>query len=103
MFEITYNDRDKLNEYINSKKAEANAEYDFTFENRFIIYHIERLGTLTYIALDMTTGRGSEIARKSSSYKITEHKGVLIGKILKSIKYTGTKDTLTQWRKIRAR
>lgn len=37
MFEITYKDKERLNEYIENRKAYPNAVYDFTFENRFCV------------------------------------------------------------------
>lgn len=53
MFEITYKDKERLNEYIENRKAYQNAVYDFTFENRFLVYHCEMTNELHYIALDM--------------------------------------------------
>ena len=39
MFEITYNDSDTLQNFIDADKAYHGAIYDFTFEGRFIVYH----------------------------------------------------------------
>ena len=39
MFEITYNDSDMLQNYIDADKAYHGAIYDFTFEGRFLVYH----------------------------------------------------------------
>lgn len=38
MFEITYNDSDTLQNFIEADKAYHGAIYDFTFEGRFILY-----------------------------------------------------------------
>lgn len=38
MFEITYNDSDTLQNFIDADKAYHGAIYDFTFEGRFIVY-----------------------------------------------------------------
>ena len=39
MFEITYNDSDMLQNFIDADKAYHGAIYDFTFEGRFLVYH----------------------------------------------------------------
>lgn len=90
MFEITYNDHDILDYYKNERKACKDAEYDFTFENRFIIYHANLCHELHYIALDMTTGLGSEVAVRKLKNPITkqEYAG-LTPRILSAIRYTG--------------
>ena len=67
MFEITYKDKERLNEYIENRKAYPNAVYDFTFENRFLVYHCEMTNELHYIALDMETGCGSEMCRRKKN------------------------------------
>lgn len=40
MFEITYNDADALERYEKEKRAYPGAKYDFTFEKRFLVYHV---------------------------------------------------------------
>ena len=42
MFEITREHDDALDYYKNERIAYPNAEYDFTFEGRFLIYHTVR-------------------------------------------------------------
>lgn len=92
MFEITYNDRDVLNRYIDEHKAYPEARYDFTFENRFLVYHCEITKELHYIVLDMETGYGSELCRRKKGCPIREESfKALIPHIFQSIKYTGSK------------
>ena len=38
MFEITYSDNETFEAYQNAGKAHKGGTYDFTFENRYIIY-----------------------------------------------------------------
>ena len=91
MFEITYKDKERLNEYIENRKAYPNAVYDFTFENRFLVYHCEMTNELHYIALDMETGCGSEMCRRKKNSPIpAESFNSLIPSIFQSIKYTGS-------------
>ena len=96
MFEITYCDADKLQEYIRIKKAYADAVYDFTFENRFLVYHCMLCHRFTYIALDMKTGQGSEITwvHPDKAFKKHQHHK-MIPQILYSIKYTGDRRSFT--------
>ena len=90
MFEIIYKDKESLNEYIENRKAYPNAVYDFTFENRFLVYHCEMTNELHYIALDMETGCGSEMCRRKKNSPIPpESFNSLIPSIFQSIKYTG--------------
>ena len=91
MFEITYKDKERLNEYIENRKVYQNAVYDFTFENRFLVYHCEMTNELHYIALDMETGCGSEMCRRKKNSPIpAESFNSLIPSIFQSIKYTGS-------------
>lgn len=90
MFEITYSDSDVLEEYKDCGKAHKSGAYDFTFENRYIIYHAPLRHMVDYIALDMTTGLASCIITKKPGelYTKASYKR-LIPKILYSVKYTG--------------
>ena len=91
MFEITYNDYDALDRYIDEHKAYPDAKYDFTFENRFLVYHCEMTNALHYIVLDMKTGYGSELLRRKKNKPIpAESFTALIPHIFQSIKYTGS-------------
>ena len=90
MFEITYNDDYTLQNFIDAGKAYRDAIYDFTFENRFIIYHFFVKDEARYVALDVDTGCGSEVTRrkKDNLYTTVSYKN-MIPEILESIKYTG--------------
>lgn len=90
MFEITYQDSDCLQDFIETGKAYRGAIYDFTFENRFHIYHFFVRDSARYVALDSRTGYGSEITRRrkdrlfdSRSYRS------MTPMVLESIKYIG--------------
>lgn len=90
MFEITYSDSETLKSYILADKAYEGGVYDFTFENRYIIYHAFMRHKVDYIALDMATGLASHILTKKPGElytKVSYRK--LIPHILYSVKYTG--------------
>ncbi len=90
MFEITYHHKDEFQSFKDCNKAYLNGEYDFTFENRYIIYHAQHTNCLHYIALDMKTGLSSEICtRKLNSPIKKEQFRAFMPHILQSIKYTG--------------
>ena len=90
MFEITNQDGELLKEWIAQKKVYAGAVYDFTFENRFMIYHCNLVKKTVYIAADKTTGYGSEVVRRDLNdlYTPSEYQ-TMIYPILRSVKYTG--------------
>ena len=90
MFEINFNGQEILDYYKNERKAYKDGEYDFTFENRFLIYHSVLCHELHYLALDTTTGLSSEVTRRklSNPIKRSEYKG-LTPLILSAIRYTG--------------
>ena len=67
MFEINFNGQEILDYYKNERKAYKDGEYDFTFENRFLIYHSVLCHELHYLALDTTTGLSSEVTRRKLS------------------------------------
>ena len=52
MFEITYNTEEVLKNFKDAQMVNPNAVYDFCFENRMIIYHMNEQHGITYIALD---------------------------------------------------
>lgn len=90
MFEITYSDSETLKSYILADKAYEGGVYDFTFENRYIIYHASMRHKVDYIALDMTTGLASHIlTKKPGELYTTVSYRKLIPHILYSVKYTG--------------
>lgn len=92
MFEITYNDSDMLQNYIDADKAYHGAIYDFTFEGRFLVYHFFLKDTARYVALDSNTGYGSEVTRrrKGNLYDQRSYRS-MTPLVLDSIKYTGDK------------
>lgn len=90
MFEISYSDNDTLDNFKLAGKAYKSGAYDFTFENRFIIYHASLRHMTDYIALDMSTGLASHVITKKPDElytKVSYRK--LIPHILYSVKYTG--------------
>lgn len=90
MFEITYNGEDMLRNYKERRMAYKEGKYDFTFEERYLIYHCNLRNELVYLAIDIETGKGVEVQRRfaKAPYKKEEYFGI-IPKILKAIKYTG--------------
>lgn len=89
MFEITRNHEDALEYFKSEQKAYPNGEYDFTFENRYLVYHCEERNEIVYIALDMSTGLSSEVTRGQERYQSDRDFLKLIPRILFAIKYTG--------------
>ena len=90
MFEITYEDSKILSKFKEAKKADITGIYDFTFENRFLIYHYEATHQLHYVALDKQTGCGSEIMRRKPNCAIRKSEyRTMIPAILLSNKYIG--------------
>lgn len=90
MFEISYSDNETLEAYKLADKAYEGGIYDFTFENKYIIYHAPLRHKVDYIALDMTTGLASCVITKNPGElytKVSYRK--LIPHILYSVKYTG--------------
>lgn len=92
MFEITYDDSHVLQNFIDANKVYHGAIYDFTFEERFIVYHFFVKDTARYIALDSITGYGSEITRRRKE-KLFDSRSYhsMTPMILNSIKYTDDK------------
>lgn len=91
MYEISKSDNKLLEYYITNKNAYKGAVYDFTFENRYIIYHAPMRNEMVYIALDMQSSLSSEICT-TRNYILTEAEyEQLLPRILYSIKYTGDK------------
>ena len=84
MFEITY----KENEFLSQTQATEGAAYDFTFENRYDIFHRPRGKVFEYIALDRTTGKTSWVLERKTPMDASEYPDIT-PQILCSIKYTG--------------
>ena len=90
MFEITYNDEEIFENYQACQKAYKPGLYDFTFEDRFIIYHAKLRNQLDYIAIDKLTGKSSHVTRRNLDDVIEKSSYLsMIRDILYSIKYTG--------------
>ena len=90
MFEITHRDRHKLQSYIEKGTAYKDGIYDFTFENRFLIYHCTLAHRLTYLALDLKTGLSSRMSGVRTEEPVGRKQFTsMIPAILDSIRYTG--------------
>lgn len=84
MFEITY----KENTINATALSDEGSRYDFTFENRFDIFHRPKGKLLEYIALDQTTGLTSWVTERKDPLEVSEYP-TIFPHILYSIKYTG--------------
>ena len=96
MYEITTNGKKKFNEYIREKIVYSDSVYDFTFENRFHIYHYKVLDEYRYVALDKRTGYGSAVINTKQPIHPNCY-SALVPKILYSIKYTGDRRYLGKY------
>ena len=84
MYEITY----KESEFLNYPQATVGGIYDFTFGNRYDIFHRPRGKMFEYIALDRTTGKTSLVLERKTPMDTSEYPDIT-PQILYSIKYTG--------------
>lgn len=90
MFEITtHDDEFRLEYYVNERKAYKGAIYDFTFEDRFLIYHVDEHGTIIYYAIDKLTDLSSEVTRTNGKVYPSHQYSSMIPHVLKAIRYTG--------------
>lgn len=89
MFEITKNHQDAYEYYINERMAYPGGDYDFTFEDRFLIYHAPLRHQTVYIAIDMKTGLSVEICSRKDGVYMEHEYTELIPDIFNAIKYTG--------------
>ena len=89
MFEITKNHQDAYEYYINECMAYPGGDYDFTFEDRFLIYHAPLRHQTVYIAIDMKTGLSVEICSRKDGVYMEHEYTELIPDIFNAIKYTG--------------
>ena len=97
MFEITTNQRKDFLAFKGTGKAYCDGIYDFTFEDRYHIYHCKTGKELNYIALDKTTGYGSAMSHVKRVIEKSQFK-MLVPDILYSIKYTGDKRYMGEYR-----
>lgn len=90
MFEITYDGEEIFDYHREYGRVHPKGEYEFTFENRFLIFKQPNKNRFEYIAFDMKTNRTSRIEERSADelYSDLTHEA-MIPKILYSIKYTG--------------
>lgn len=88
MFEITKNDFFAFRMLPENLKADRHSDYDFTFENRYMIYHYYSCARFHYVALDKTTGLGSYVMATKEPM-VDANFCMMIPAILYSIKYTG--------------
>ena len=84
MFEMTY----KESEFLKQFHTTEGATYDFTFENRYDIFHRSKGEVFEYIALDRTTGKTSWVLERKVPMDSSEYSSI-IPQILYSIKYVG--------------
>lgn len=82
MFEITYEENE-----FHAPENEG-AHYDFTFENRYDIFHRSKGKVLEYIALDRPTGRTSLVMERKSPIAASDYPRIM-PQILYSVKYNG--------------
>ena len=81
MFEITNRGMNEFLELKELGKIDHTCVYDFTFENRYLIYHYKISGMYQYVAFDTTTRRGSTICKRKERLLKTQFHS-LIGDIL---------------------
>lgn len=72
MFEFTYSDNETFENFQNAGKAHKSGTYDFTFERKYLIYHVELRHKVDYIAIDLTTGLSSLVISKNPGNLYTE-------------------------------
>lgn len=90
MYEITYNDIEIFEIYQHNQKAHFDGFYDFTFEDRFIVYHRKRKNNVQYYVLDKETSLTSTISQENKKkIFMREEYELLIPSIIHAIKYTG--------------
>ena len=68
---IHYNDEALFREFVAKGKAYGNGKYDFTFEDRYIIYHVKDVA-LRYIALKSIGGKVMDAHTRKVYVPMTE-------------------------------
>ena len=89
MFEISTKPNEKFDFLKSRRKIYKEGIYDFTFEDRFIVYHAPFINTNVFYAVDIKTGCGSEVIRLNDKEVENLDYKDLLNPILFSIKYTG--------------
>ena len=98
MLEIDCKDYEHFEWLKENKNDYEDGIYDFTFEDRFIIYHANYKKTIEYFAYDKKTGYTSTINNMMTNKIYTEDEFKdMIPKILYSIKYTGDNRYITMF------
>ncbi len=88
MYEITTNRKKKFDENIREKKVYVDSVYDFTFEDRYDIYHYKVLDEYRYLASDIKTGYDSVVISTKQPIHPDEYSS-LTQKILSAVRQTG--------------
>lgn len=85
MFEIIRGDQDAFDHYQYEKYIHPEAEYDFTFEDRWLIFHHVDRSKILYECLDMQTKKTKRISREPSVYLFEESREQLLAQILRAV------------------
>ena len=87
---ITYEDNERFASYKEQGKVYPDGKYDFTFDDRFIVYHYSCGSELRYIAFDTNTFYGSEVSCVSQANKAgKDDYEDMLRDVLHSLRYTG--------------
>lgn len=89
MFDIRKTDDEMLEFYENERIAFPDAEYDYTFEKRYLVYHAPIKDKTVYMAVDMKTriSYGAGKLEKNGTYE--EDGQQLLANVLRAVKKTG--------------
>lgn len=87
MFEIIRSDQDAFDYYQFEKYIHPEAEYDFTFEARWLIFHHADRNKILYECLDMQTKKTKRISREPAVYLFEESREQLLAQILRAVAY----------------
>ena len=88
MFEITYHTEDIFDNFKDAQMVPQTAVYDFSFEDRMIIFHLKDKNGVVYIALDTNTGKSSQVKKTATELNPVLHRQ-LIPHILNAMTYLG--------------
>ena len=89
MFEFRRTDEEMLEYYVREHIAYPEAKYDFTFEERYLVYHAPMLHKTIYYAVDMETRLSFEVCRlDEGAYEPSQYRS-MIPALLRAVKYTG--------------
>lgn len=91
MFEITYKDREWFEKICTDGKTNVKGEYDFTFENQFVVFHSMAGQKYRYGVLDVKSMKSSEIVGLRDNLCEAEEHSKMIPVVLEALKYTGSR------------